>query len=260
MATIQTLPGEMVIASLFFLPPPDLYACAQVNSKFKANCDRLWIPYARNTIARFGFDGRELQVPNYKQFMHQLTSQHVKSDDEFLSAFQAFLNRVSLGENGRFICLITSGQNRDMISVNIKADNKYSVHDHLPEVHIRETYLASQAVNLNIAFETPNNAVSDQVYAFRHELENKESYHSISYQTPDRHFRANLRFPSAIIPYHQVTPLENRIQEAIQRKLAELYAQEKKSVHHRLFIIAPLMAIGILVTLGFFFGPILIYI
>jgi len=114
---LQVLPEEISFKLFSKLEKHHLAACCQVNKNWRrvGNDGRLWAKIAAQML-----NGTVPNVPNIKTYLGELESQKVKSNEKIIDRLQAFIDRISLGQNARFRCLISTGPGYQTISVEIK--------------------------------------------------------------------------------------------------------------------------------------------
>lgn len=93
--------SDSVLSSSTFsyLKGGELVACCSVSTRWRAlaSQDKLWERVAKQIF------GDALQVPNFRTFLRQCIS---NSNDHIVDRIQAFANRISMGQNARFRCVI----------------------------------------------------------------------------------------------------------------------------------------------------------
>lgn len=115
---LTRLPDDLSLEIFSYLSPAALGLCCQVNSKWRrlASNNLVWREWGRQQF------GQYLNVSNVKEFLRECHSQKLGSNDEIVTRIQDFANRISMGHNGRFRCIIGTGRDYRVISVEIKGD------------------------------------------------------------------------------------------------------------------------------------------
>jgi F-box-like len=114
--SIGKLPKELTINSFSYLEPSDVTSCCHVSKDWQtaANENRLW-----TTMAKRMGNGNVPNVPNIKAYVQEQDSRSPKNE-KIIHRLQAFLDRISLGQNANFKCHIV-GSNNQTISVEFMA-------------------------------------------------------------------------------------------------------------------------------------------
>ena|ERR1700722_16914117 len=120
---IKDLPPECALNILSNLGQKDLGHCSQVCTQWEAfvSDNALWKPGVQQKFSQVQ------TVPSFKQLLKEVNAQQLQSNDEIVDRVQKFLDRVSLGQNARFRCIIGSGQGQKVLSIEIKGKKEGAV-------------------------------------------------------------------------------------------------------------------------------------
>lgn len=127
----MVLPEEISLMIFSHLTKPTLAVCCLVNKCWKklASDNQPW-----EKIAKQMFNGDIPRAPSIKTFLQLIEPQIVRSNEALVDRTQAFVNKLSLGKNGRFSCM-TVGKNYQTISLEIKG----TIEPIIPIQNVRET-------------------------------------------------------------------------------------------------------------------------
>lgn len=150
-ASIENIPDEIFLDIFSWLEKTELGKCCRVSKKWQRiiSDNALWIE-----VAKQKFGGKVPSAPNLKSFLQQYEAQMLKSNEEILDRFQAFANRISLGQNGRFRCIISTGSQYGCISVEIKGSQEELNHNthllslcyHSPDFDLKDDCIALNGI------------------------------------------------------------------------------------------------------------------
>ena len=228
---VKVLPEETSFQIFSYLEKPDLASCCQVNKGWRrlASDNELWA-----TIARQMFKGEALNVPNIKAFLQKLESQKLKSNEEIIDRLQAFIDRISLGQNARFRCLVSTGSGYQAISVEFKAtkdkiakisNTLTACEDNLTDLDFKDDCIAINGIGNGslVAPQPPEYQPKSQSLSKQLAMRERIIVCTIPINGP---FQAVLRFPE--LPHtdleHQ-TDMEHNITHMVQVKLDKLASQ-----------------------------------
>lgn len=246
---VIALPEEVSLQIFSYLEKSDLASCCEVNKGWRrlASDNELWAP-----IARQMFNGEDLKVPNIKASLQVFESKKLKSNEEILDRLQAFINRISLDNNARFRCIITTGSRYQAISVEFKGTQDEIAPQMLPantnnltDFNFKDDCIATNGIGDGslVAYQPPEHLPKAcRTYTL---FGIREHIHVF---TPnDGPFQAVLRFPDPhMIGLEHQTDMEHRIMNMVQVKLDKLAGQvsRKNSIMYTTAIGVGVVALG----------------
>jgi|GEM_PF-5391097 len=250
--SFTSLSDELLLKVFSYLMPSQVALCCRVNSTWRqlASDNMLWRERGRELF------GQYLAVPNVHAFLGEFHSQQLRSNDEIVERIQAFANRVSLGQNGSFRCIIAgAGQGYRTISVEIKGGRTRAPRvsgapqdreDNVREFDIQDTWHVSHAVGrsdlLNPEPEDPGiwygsrqlpmrlndlalkyeNGPFSAVVRFTNPLQNEMDFHTW------QHFTS----------LENATQMQQKVNTIIARKISSLSVRNHSEQGQRILVIA----------------------
>jgi len=164
-------------------------------------------------------------------FLNAPKIQIIHSNSELIDRIEAFINKIRMGQNGRFICIVGSDSNHKTICINFKGN-----HD---EIILNQTGMSVFNFNFQEIFyiNTIYDGALDRTTPPQHRQQNssfvqyqkytsnsQNHLYKIELPNDDRSFQAILRFPGYVSNKTTdiKTPLENRILDMMTKKLDSL--------------------------------------
>ncbi len=248
---ISKLPDEVSLQIFSNLSPKDLASCSQVCSDWKklVGDNSLWKPFVKNN---FNIDERHIE--NYKQYYVDNIGK-LKSNDEIFKRIEAFTDRISLGQNGRFICRFShlADSKYRPIKITLKGKFNKKVPQNLNKFDVE---IACEIVNPinNGSLTIPNN-----VPVFKSALGGSMTgsectpgtYRTYRMESPHYGpFQYYFEFPNLKYPvcnFNNKSDLEKRICELLNFKIRELANQKAwKDIYKKAAIVATISSVVLL--------------
>lgn len=225
---VSRLPTEISLNSFFYLNKSDLVSCCQVSKGWRTLADdnQLWKAIAYRTLKDLLPEDISQQCS--KAFIKEWEARKLKSNEEIIACLQAFVDRISLGQNARFRCVISTGSQYQIISAQISAGNI----DRTLDIHGTPRYLthfdfSGDYFGKNIGNGSllrpqrpPQLAASGAVANETIEGQRVTVYVLRSFQVP---FQAILRFPDLppLNSHHRID-MQDRIMNILACKIHKL--------------------------------------
>lgn len=247
---IGELPNVLSIEIFSYLTPADLGHCCELNSALRrlASDNRAWRESGRQ---RFG---QYLNVPNVKDFLRACHLQQLRSNDEVVDRIRDFANRVSMGHNGRFRCILSTGRGHRVISVEIKGDRTKlhpvlgtprELQDNVREFDIKDTAYASHVVGRCDLINPEPLDMTRWIGSWGGKLGMGEKIWDCTREP----FHVVLRFPHPLesetdfntwnhfSTLGHSTQMQQKIANILQRKVVSLNAQNDREQNKRILVI-----------------------
>lgn len=250
MSAIARLPEDIYLQVFSHFTPAELALCSQVHPEWRrlASDNWVWREQGRKLF------GQYLNVPNVKEFLREYHSQQLRSNDEIVARIQDFANRVSLGHNGRFRCIIGAGRGHRVISVEIKGDRE-KLHPVLGaprarEDDVREFDVKDTAYALHIV---GNGDLINPEPSELHHWDKARGDHEQRYACTEGPFRAVLRIPTPLESetdfdtalyfkgLEHPTQMHQKIANILRRKVISLKAQNDRKPDKRMLVVGVLI-------------------
>lgn len=194
----------------------DTATCCQVSSKWRqlASENILWVGPAQQLM------GEVPSVFNVKSFLQDAYAHKLESNEEIITYIEAFADRVSLGHNASFTCILVA--NRRKLEVVIKGVDAPANYEPI-EIDLSERCVAIQGiVNVGKLVTQVEQPSSTMVRGTAHDSSNY-TFRTILEVGP---FWATVIFPSLLsITQTSRTDMENKIITILQKKLVSLSNQ-----------------------------------
>lgn len=213
----KSIPSDLTLQIFSFLDRSSLGRCCQVSRDWNAlaSSNSVWVHFAKKI-----FNGEILRTANIKGLLRDIEPQILYSNDEIVGRIQAFIDKVPLGKNARFRCVLSTVQGYQPISLEVKGTQQSEVLD------FKEDYFAVKALG-NGSLSTPapldcpislhvqctKSVQVPSTHAFSERI--------IAYTNPHLGpFEVMLRFPCVPpIMSRDYTMIENRIDQIVREKI-----------------------------------------
>ncbi len=215
------LPDALSLNTFSYLRKEDLVICGLISKHWGhlTSQNQLW-----EIVARRIFTGPFSEKCNYKLFLQQ-ESKKINTNEEIIDRIQKFINKISLGKNGRLLCSLEVPKGA-IISLEI-----IGARDKITDAHeITEHWIALNAINDPTAIADQSERYeSRSIYTTR--LDETTETTLVSSSNQNKSILAILKFPKLSDTHISPIPMEYRIASIMEKKVQELSDQlyrEKK--------------------------------